>query len=86
MSTRRINPYLSKLALRYTVPVEDDSGGFVVGGLVELDEQLSHHGRQVLNHFLSGPLDTHCGAIPAGMSVHTAHHLQQGTFYSHDVA
>lgn len=34
---------LSELALGHTVPVEDDPGGFVSGGLVELDEELTYH-------------------------------------------
>ncbi len=80
MQAKGREPHLSELSLRYTVPVEDDSGGFVVGRLVELDEQLSHHGRQVLNHLLSGPLNTDGSAVPAGVSVHAAHHLFSNKF------
>lgn len=72
-------PHLSELPLGHAVPVEDDSCGFIAGGLVELDEQLSHHRCQVLNYFLSGSLDTHRGTVSARMGVHTAHHLQTET-------
>lgn len=69
---------LSELALGHSVPVEDDPGGFVSSGLVELDEELTYHGGQVLNHFLARPLHPHGGTIPAGVGVHTAYHLQRG--------
>ena len=69
---------MSELALWHAIPVEDDSSGLVAGGHVELDEQLSDHRGQVLDDLLPGPLDPHRGTVPAGMGVHTAHHLAHG--------
>ena len=46
------------------VPVEDNPGGLEVGGPVELEEEFTHHGTEVLDHFLSVLLDPHGGGIP----------------------
>lgn len=69
--------YLSELAFWNSIPVENDSGGLVAGRLVELYEQLTHHGGQILNDFLPRPLDPHCGAVSAGVGIHTANHLRE---------
>lgn len=68
---------LSELALGHTVPVEDDPGGFISSGLVELDEELTYHGGQVLNHFLPWPLYPYGSTVPTGVGVHTADHLHR---------
>lgn len=73
---KRLITDLSELSLGHTVPVEDDPGGFVSSGLVELDEELSYHGGQVLNHFLPWPLHPHGGTVPTGVCIHTAHNLE----------
>lgn len=70
---------LSELALRHPVPVEDDPGGLVAGRFVELDQELTHHGGQVLDDLLSGSLDPHRSTVPAGVGVHAAHHLQRNS-------
>lgn len=69
--------YLWQLALRHSVPVEDDPGGLEAGRLVELDQQFSHHVRKVFDNLLPGPLDPDCGTVPAGVGVHTAYHLER---------
>lgn len=69
--------HLSELSLGHSVSVEDDPGWLVAGRFVELDEELSHHGSQVLDDLLSGPLDPHCSTVPAGVGVHAAHHLHR---------
>ena len=66
---------LSELALGHPVPVENDPGWLVAGRLVELDQELPNHRRQVLDDLLPGPLDPDRGAVPAGVGVHAAHHL-----------
>lgn len=38
-------PYLRELAFGNPISVEDDTGRLEAGGLVELDEQLTHHVR-----------------------------------------
>lgn len=68
--------YLVELSLRDTIPVEDDAVGLEACGLVELDEQLFHHGRQVLDDLLPVLLDTHRGRVPARMGIHAADNLK----------
>lgn len=70
-----LGQYLVELALRNAVTVVDDSGGFEAGWLVELDEQLPHHGSQVLDDVLAVLLHPYCSAISAGMGIHTANNL-----------
>ena len=70
--------HLVKLAFGDAVAVVDDPGGLETGRLVELDEQLSHHGGQVLYDILPVLLDPNRGTVPAGMGVHAAYHLEGG--------
>lgn len=70
--------HLVELALGDAVAVVDDPGGLEAGGLVELDEQLPHHGGQVLDDVLPMLLHPHRGTVPAGMGVHTADNLKRG--------
>lgn len=65
-----------QLSFRNSISVEDDARRLEPGGFVELNQQLSHHVRQILNDLLPGSLDSHRGTISAGMSVHTAYHLE----------
>lgn len=67
--------HLVELAFRDAVAVVDDSGGLEAGGLVELDEQLPHHGGQVLDDVLTVLLHPYCGTVSAGMGIHTTNHL-----------
>lgn len=69
---------LVELALGDAVAVVDDSGGLEASGLVELDEQLSHHGGQVLDDVLAMLLHTHRGAVSAGVGVHATNDLTRG--------
>lgn len=69
--------HLVELALRDAVAVVDDSGGLESGGLVKLNEQLPHHGGQVLNDVLTVLLHPHCGTVSAGMGIHTTNNLKQ---------
>ena len=48
--------HLFHLSLWHTPTVIDDSCGFEARGLVELDEQLSHHVGQVLDYLLAEEL------------------------------
>jgi len=68
---------LGQLSLWNPIPVEDDPGGLEAGRLVELDEQLPHHVGQILDDLLPGPLDADGSAVPAGVGVHTAYHLER---------
>ena len=67
---------LLELPLGDTVSVEDDAGGLEACGLVELDEKLAHHGRQVLDDLLPVLLDAHGGAVAVRVGVHAAHDLR----------
>lgn len=67
--------YLVELSLRNAIAVINDPGGLETGGLVELDEQLPHHGCQVLDDVLTVLLDPHCSTVAAGVGVHTTDHL-----------
>lgn len=71
----RFKPDLVELALRNAVAVVDDSGGLEASGFVELDEELPHHGGQVLDDVLAMLLHTHRGAVPAGVGVHATNNL-----------
>lgn len=71
-------PDLVELALRNAVAVVDDSGGLEASGFVELDEELPHHGGQVLDDVLAMLLHTHRGAVPAGVGVHATNNLTRG--------
>lgn len=66
---------LLELALRDAISVEDDPGGLEACRFVELNEQLPHHGSQVLDDLLSVLLYTHGGAVAVGVCVHAAHDL-----------
>lgn len=48
--------HLFHLAFRHATTIIDDSCGLEARGLVELNEQLSHHVGQVLDHFLAEEL------------------------------
>ena len=71
--------HLVELALGDAVAVVDDARGLEARGLVELDEQLAHHGGQVLDDVLPVLLDAHRGAVAARVGVHAAHHLPPQT-------
>lgn len=64
-----------KLPFRDTVAVEDDACGLEARGLVELDEELAHHGGQVLDDLLPVLLDPYGGTVAIGVGVHAAHDL-----------
>lgn len=70
--------HLLELPLGDAVAVEDDAGGLEARGLVELDEELAHHGGQVLDDLLAVLLDPHGGAVAVGVGVHAAHDLWAG--------
>lgn len=74
---------LSELSLGHAVSVEDEACGLVARGFVELDEELSDHGGQVLDDLLPGPLHTHRGTVTTRVSVHAAHHLHINTHIKH---
>lgn len=67
--------HLVELALWDAIAVVDDPCGLEASGLVELDEQLSHHGGQVLNDVLTVLLHPNSGTVSAGMCIHTANNL-----------
>ena len=69
-------PYLGKLAFRNPISVEDDAGRLEARGLVELDEQLAHHGRQVLDDLLPVLLHAHGGTVAVRVGIHAAHDLR----------
>ncbi|KAL0604815.1 Protein GVQW1 [Plecturocebus cupreus] len=48
------------------IPVEDDAGRLEAGGLVELDEELTHHVGQVFNNLLPWSLHPHSSTVSAG--------------------
>lgn len=70
--------HLLELPLGDAVAVEDDAGGLEARGLIELDEQLAHHGRQVLDDLLAVLLYAHGGAVAVRVGVHAAHDLRGG--------
>lgn len=72
---QRGGAHLLELPLGDAVAVEDDAGGLEARGLVELDEQLAHHGRQVLDDLLPVLLHAHGGAVAVRVGVHAAHDL-----------
>lgn len=76
VATFDCHTYLWQLSFRNSISVENNARGLEAGGFVELNEQLSHHVGQILNDLLPRPLDSHGGAVPAGMSIHTANHLE----------
>lgn len=71
----KCNSYLVELPLRDAVSVIDDACGFEACGFVELDEQLSHHGGQILNYVLTVLLYSYRGTVSARVGIHTAHNL-----------
>lgn len=68
-------PYLGKLAFRDPISIEDDACRLEAGGLVELDEQLTHHVGQVFNDLLPWSLHPHCSTVSAGVGIHAAYYL-----------
>lgn len=46
------------------------------GTLVELDEHVSHHGRQLTDDFLAVVLNTYGGTVAAGVRVHARNKLE----------
>lgn len=72
----RFHPiYLLELSLTDTVSVEDDAGWLEACGLVEVDEELPHHGGQLLDNLLSVLLHPHRGGVAARVGVHAAYNL-----------
>lgn len=67
--------HLLELALGDAVSVEDDAGRLEACRFVELNEQLTHHGSQVLYDLLSVLLYAHGGTVAVGVCVHAAHDL-----------
>lgn len=67
--------YLVELALRDAISVVDYARWFEACGFVELDEQLSHHGGQILNDVLTVLLHSHRGTVSAWVGIHTANYL-----------
>ena len=67
-----------KLPLADAVTVEDDARWLEACGAVEMDKQLTHHGGQLVDHFLPVFLHSHGCRIATGVSVHAAHHLLKG--------
>ena len=68
-------PYLRELAFGNPISVEDDTRRLEAGGLVELDEQLTHHVRQVFDDLLPRSLHPYSSTVTAGVGIHTAYHL-----------
>ena len=73
---KRGGAHLLELPLGDAVAVEDDAGGLETRGLVELDEQLAHHGRQVLDDLLPVLLHAHGGTVAVRVGIHAAHDLR----------
>lgn len=67
--------YLVELALWDAVSVVDDARWFKACGFVELDQQLSHHGGQILNDVLTVLLHPHRGTVSTWVGIHTANNL-----------
>jgi len=68
-----------KLSLADAIAVVDDARRFEVCRTVELHQKVTHHRRQLLNHFLSVWLQPDCCRVPARMCIHTSDHLQCNT-------
>lgn len=76
------------MSLRYPSTVIDDPCRFEACGLVELDQQLSNHGSEVMDHLLTieellgdllaGGLHPNSGTVPAGVAIHTANDSSNG--------
>lgn len=66
---------LLKLPLGNSISVENDTSWFKSGWFVELNQQLSDHGSQILDDFLAVLLDPNSGTVAIGMSIHTSYNL-----------
>lgn len=66
---------LLKLPLRNSISVENDTSWFKSGWFVELNQQLSDHGSQILDDFLAVLLDPNSGTVAIGMSIHASYNL-----------
>lgn len=73
--------HLVELALWDAIPIVDDPCGLEAGGLVELDQQLSHHGGQVLDDVLTVLLHSDRCTVSAGMGIHTTNNLKRKMKY-----
>ena len=73
---QRVRFHLLELPLTDAVSVDDDTCGLEQSGLVEGDEQLPHHGAELLNHLLTVLLDPHGCRVTTGVGVHAPHHLK----------
>lgn len=69
--------YLLELSLTDSVSVEDDARRLESRRLVEVDQEFPHHGRQLLDDFLSVLLDSDRGGVAARVGVHAAYHLNR---------
>lgn len=67
--------YLVELAFRDAISVVDYACWFEACGFVELDEQLSHHGGQILNDVLTVLLHPNRGTVSTWVGIHTANNL-----------
>ena len=66
---------LLELSFTDSVSVEDDAVRLEPCTLVEVDEHLPHHGRQLCDDLLAMVLHPHSGRVAAGVGVHTGHQL-----------
>ena len=73
---QRVRFHLLELPLTDAVSVDDDTRGLEQSGLVEGDEQLPHHGAELLDHLLTMLLDPHGCRVTTGVGVHAPHHLK----------
>ena len=73
---QRVRFHLLELPLTDAVSVDDDTRGLEQSGLVEGDEQLPHHGAELLDHLLTVLLDAHGCRVTTGVGVHAPHHLK----------
>ena len=73
---QRVRFHLLELPLTDAVSVDDDTRGLEQSGLVEGDEQLPHHGAELLDHLLTVLLDPHGCRVTTGVGVHAPHHLK----------
>lgn len=63
--------HMWELALRHTVAIKNDAVWFVAArGLVEHNQQLTHHAAELLDNFLAMLLNAHGSRVSGWMGVH----------------
>jgi len=63
-----------------SLPVNNNSDGFVMGSFVEFNHEIPDHCGEIVDYFLPMSLDSNSSAVSWGVSIHWCHHRRNWWF------